>query len=179
MIIVSTIEMHILNTLINWWLIIKIFWPEYSGLMYSTFRPTCCYFITLLIQWDVIIFVLLQHHLMVKNYSLCESDFFLQTVHKNASFCQGHSRVEHWPPQHVAGYGGAGVRHRYWGCQYSLYVFRHVEDHICMAHWGHGPLQHQLPALRTAQVLVSHILFSWNFLFNLTRVTWHFKISNQ
>lgn len=43
------------------------------------------------------------------------------------------------------------------GGQHSVSVLRHVEDHILLAHGGHGPVQHQLPPLWRAQVLVSSL----------------------
>lgn len=70
-----------------------------------------------------------------------------------------HWRMEHRPSKHTAGYGGAGMWDRHWGCQHSILVFWHVEDNLCLAHWRHGPLQHQLLALRAVQVLVSHFVF--------------------
>uniref|UniRef100_A0A8I3PE02 Lysine demethylase 4D n=1 Tax=Canis lupus familiaris TaxID=9615 RepID=A0A8I3PE02_CANLF len=40
------------------------------------------------------------------------------------------------------------------GVNTPLPVLRHVEDRLRLAHGGHGPVQHQLPALRAAQDLV-------------------------
>lgn len=66
----------------------------------------------------------------------------------------GSQRVEHLPSGHHFGYCWTWKWHHYWGCQYTLLVFWHVEDHLCMAHWGHGPLQYQLLALWRAQIMV-------------------------
>lgn len=104
-------------------------------------------------------FVWQQHHLVVINILSGLICGVCKLLIKMPVICSGHSRVEHWPPQHTAGYGGAGVWHRHWGCQHSLPLFWHVEDHIRLAHWGHGSLQHQLPALWTVQVLVSPFFF--------------------
>ncbi|KAK8768868.1 hypothetical protein V5799_014665, partial [Amblyomma americanum] len=62
--------------------------------------------------------------------------------------------VQHQPPEHDPGPGGPGLWHQDRGCQHSLPVLWHVEDHFCMAHGRHGPLLHQLPALWGAQVVV-------------------------
>ncbi len=87
--------------------------------------------------------------------------------------------MEHWPSQHTAGYGGAGVWHRDRRRQHSLPLLWHVEDHICLAHGGHGPLQHQLPALWTIEVLVSRCFFFFLFVFlKLSPVTCNYKLLN-
>lgn len=67
----------------------------------------------------------------------------------------GRGRVEHWEPEHPPGHGGARVWHHHRGGQHSLPLLWHVEDNFCLAHRGHGSLQHQLPAFWGAQILVS------------------------
>lgn len=65
--------------------------------------------------------------------------------------CDG---VEYWSSEHYFGHG----RERKWGhnkrSKHSVSLFRDVEEHVCLAHRGHGSLQHQLPSLRRTQVLV-------------------------
>ena len=75
----------------------------------------------------------------------------------SSSFCSipaGRERVEYLPVGHCLGHRGARQRHHYWGCQHAILVLWYVEDHLCMAHRGHGSLQHQLLALWRAQVMV-------------------------
>lgn len=66
----------------------------------------------------------------------------------------GCDRVEYWSSEHYSGHGGE----RKWGhdkrSKHSVSLFWHVEEHVCLAHRGHGSLQHQLPSLRRTQVLV-------------------------
>lgn len=73
---------------------------------------------------------------------------------------KGNYGVEHRPSKHSPGHGGAGVWDRHRGSEHTVPVLRHVENHLCVAHGGHGPLQHQLPAFRATKVLVSilHLL---------------------
>ena len=49
----------------------------------------------------------------------------------------------------------------YTGKTIALTILRHVEDILCLAHRRHGLVQHQLPALRRAQVLVKSAC-SWH-----------------
>lgn len=87
----------------------------------------------------------------------------LQIVFSVCTFTPaGSQRVEHLPFRHHIGHCGTWKWHYHWGRQYTLPVFWHVEDHICLAHGGHGPLQHQLLALWRTQVLVKTELLSWS-----------------
>lgn len=54
----------------------------------------------------------------------------------------GSQRVEHLPFRHHTGHCGTGKWHHHRRCQHTLPVFWYVEDHICLAHRGHGPVQH-------------------------------------
>lgn len=45
--------------------------------------------------------------------------------------------------------------------QHCLPLLWHVEVHLCLAYWGHGSLQHQLPALRSTKVLVCRATKIW------------------
>lgn len=47
----------------------------------------------------------------------------------------------------------------YSGSKHTLSVLWNVEDQLLLAHGGHGPLQHQLPALWRAQILVGLAVF--------------------
>lgn len=76
------------------------------------------------------------------------------------SVCAGSQRVEHLPFRHHIGHCGTWKWHHHWGRQYTLPLFWHVEDHICLAHRGHGPLQHQLLALWRTQVLVNCVILN-------------------
>lgn len=56
-----------------------------------------------------------------------------------ASGCR---RVERGPFEHHPGHGGAREWHHHRGGEHALPVLWHVEDHVRLAHRGHGPLQH-------------------------------------
>ena len=57
-------------------------------------------------------------------------------------------------PGNHSGPAGAGVWSGHRRRQHPVPVLRHVEDRLRLAHGGHGPLQHQLPALWGAQDVV-------------------------
>lgn len=65
--------------------------------------------------------------------------------------------MEHRTPELCLGRDRGGLWCVHPGSQHSVSVLRHVEDHLLLAHGGHGPVQHQLPPLRRAQVLVSFL----------------------
>ena len=69
--------------------------------------------------------------------------------------------VEYWPAENHPGLGGKGEWDHHRGCEHPVPVLRHVEDILCLAHRRHGLVQHQLPALRRAQVLVKSAC-SWH-----------------
>lgn len=72
--------------------------------------------------------------------------------------------VEYWPAENNPGLGGKGEWDHHRGCEHPVPVLWHVEDILCLAHWRHGPVQHQLPALRRTQVLVqSACSWHWSF----------------
>ena len=72
--------------------------------------------------------------------------------------------VEYWPAENNPGLGGKGERDYHWGREHPIPVLRHVEDILCLAHRRHGPVQHQLPALRRTQILVkSACTWHWGF----------------
>ncbi len=62
--------------------------------------------------------------------------------------------MEYWPSQHYFGHCGEREWNHNQRSQHSISLLRDVEEHIRLAHRGHGSLQHQLPALRRTQVLV-------------------------
>lgn len=63
--------------------------------------------------------------------------------------------VEHWPPELHPRRHRRGLRGFHTGGQHSVSILWHVEDHLLLAHWRYGPVQHQLPSFWRAQVLVS------------------------
>lgn len=63
--------------------------------------------------------------------------------------------MEHRPPELHPGRHRGGLRCFHTGGQHSVSLLWDVEDHLLLAHRGHGPVQHQLPSLWRAQVLVS------------------------
>lgn len=67
----------------------------------------------------------------------------------------GCRRVEHRPPELNIGCHWRGLRYINSRGQHSISLLWHVEDNLLLAHRGHGPVQHQLPPLWRAQVLVS------------------------
>lgn len=87
----------------------------------------------------------------------------LQIVFSVCAFTPaGSQRVEHLSFRYYIGHCGTWKWDYHWGRQYTLPVFWYVEDHICLAYGGHGPLQHQLLALWRTQVLVKTELLSWS-----------------
>lgn len=65
--------------------------------------------------------------------------------------CQG---MEYWQLEHNPWHSGKGEWHQDQRREHTISVLWDVEEHICLAHWRHGPLQHQLSTLWRAQVLV-------------------------
>lgn len=63
--------------------------------------------------------------------------------------------MEHRPPELHPGRHRGGLWRFHSGGQHSVSLLWDVEDHLLLAHRGHGPVQHQLPSLWGAQVLVS------------------------
>lgn len=64
------------------------------------------------------------------------------------------SGMEHKPPGHDPGLCERRLRNLHRGREHGIPLLRHVEDHLRLAHRRHGPLLHQLPALRRPENLV-------------------------
>lgn len=73
----------------------------------------------------------------------------------NPSFV-GCDRMEHRTSQHHSGHRGEWEWYQDQRSQHTLPLFWHVEECLCMAHRGHGSVQHQLPALWRAKILVQY-----------------------
>lgn len=50
--------------------------------------------------------------------------------------------MEYWQIEHNPGYCGEWKWHNHWRSEYSLPIFWHVENFLCLAHRGHGSLQY-------------------------------------
>lgn len=66
--------------------------------------------------------------------------------------------MEHRTSQHHSGHCGERERDQDQRSQHTISVFWDVEECLRMAHRGHGSVQHQLPALWRAKVLVQLLI---------------------